>query len=71
MKLQAVLATESGTVEVKNAYEYRAGKDGLCNAAVDIFLCDRCDPYQANLVSKEAFKPNTTQIIKHKKGSVL
>ncbi len=37
-------------------------------AAVDIFLCGRCDAYQAIPVLREAFAPDSVQITEHKRG---
>jgi S-adenosylmethionine decarboxylase len=37
-------------------------------AAVDIFMCGDCDPYQAVDVLKGAFEPGFVQISEHKRG---
>ena len=39
-------------------------------AAVDIFLCGRCDAYQAIPVLRDAFQPDGLQVIEHKRGLV-
>ena len=39
-------------------------------AAVDIFLCGRCDAYEAIPILKEAFNPQTLQVTEHKRGLV-
>ena len=37
-------------------------------AAVDIFLCGRCDAYQAISVLMEVFVPDHVQVTEHKRG---
>ena len=39
--------------------------------AVDIFLCGRCDAYQAIPVLREAFQPDAVQVTEHKRGLVV
>lgn len=39
-------------------------------AAVDIFLCGRCDAYRAIPILKEAFQPDGVQVTEHKRGLV-
>ena len=40
-------------------------------AAVDVFLCGRCDAYQAIPILKEAFNPDSVQVTEHKRGLVI
>jgi len=40
-------------------------------AAVDIFLCGRCDAYEAIPILKEIFNPDTVQVTEHKRGLVV
>jgi S-adenosylmethionine decarboxylase len=37
-------------------------------AAIDIFMCGRCDPYKAVTVLKEAFSPTSLQVSDQKRG---
>jgi S-adenosylmethionine decarboxylase len=37
-------------------------------AAIDIFMCGRCDPYRSVVVLKEAFKPDAIQVNEQKRG---
>jgi len=39
-------------------------------AAVDIFMCGDCDPYQAVAVLKHTFNPGHVQLSEHKRGLV-
>lgn len=39
-------------------------------AAVDIFMCGSCDPYDAVAVLKEAFDPSHVQLAEQKRGVV-
>ena len=39
-------------------------------AAVDIFMCGGCDPYQAVTVLKDAFTPSHVQLSEQKRGVV-
>ena len=40
-------------------------------AAVDIFLCGRCDAYQAISVLREVFAPDHVQVTEHKRGLMV
>jgi len=37
-------------------------------AAIDIFMCGKCDPYKAVAVLKEAFSPTSIQVNDQKRG---
>ena len=37
-------------------------------AALDIFVCGNCDPYQAVPVLKAAFQPESLQVSEHRRG---
>jgi S-adenosylmethionine decarboxylase len=37
-------------------------------AAIDIFMCGSCDPYQAISVLQEAFEPQSLQLSEHRRG---
>ncbi len=39
-------------------------------AAVDLFLCGRCDAYHAIPILKEVFQPDRVQVTEHKRGLV-
>jgi S-adenosylmethionine decarboxylase len=40
-------------------------------AAVDIFMCGRCDPYRSVPVLKAAFKPGAVQVSEAKRGLIV
>ncbi len=37
-------------------------------AAIDIFMCGRCDPYRSIPSLKESFRPGSVQINEHRRG---
>jgi len=37
-------------------------------AAIDIFVCGKCDPYEAVPVLRHAFAPTRVQLAEHKRG---
>lgn len=37
-------------------------------AAVDIFMCGKCDPYKAIPFLREAFSPDSVEITEHRRG---
>lgn len=40
-------------------------------AALDVFVCGDCDAYKAIPVLREAFTPDSIQLVEHKRGLVL
>ena len=40
-------------------------------AALDVFMCGDCNPYDGIPVLKEAFRPEKVQLAEHKRGMVL
>ncbi len=37
-------------------------------AAVDIFMCGKCDPYRSVPILREAFEPRSVQLSEHRRG---
>ena len=40
-------------------------------AAIDIFMCGKCDPYKSVAVFKERFRPTSAQLNEHRRGAIL
>jgi len=40
-------------------------------AALDIFVCGKCDPYKAIIVFREGFLPKRIQVAEHKRGLII
>ena len=40
-------------------------------AAIDIFMCGRCDPYRSIDVLKRAFRPQSINVTEHRRGVIV